>query len=79
MATDPETGLGALGQMIYEHGKVIIDAAIDEAMAGERAAILDGLRPATVLLRAADGQEVAAVPWSVILAVLSAGEATDGT
>jgi hypothetical protein len=76
---DYETGLPeALGQMIYEQGKVIIDGAIAGAMAGERAAILDGLRPATVLLRAADGQEVAAVPWSVILAVLSARESTDG-
>jgi len=79
MAMDYETGLPeALGQMIYEQGKVIIDGAIAGAMAGERAAILDGLRPATVLLRAADGQEVAAVPWSVILAVLSARESTDG-
>ena len=79
MAMDYETGLPeALGQMIYEQGKVIIDGAIAEAMAGERAAIFDGLRPATVLLRAADGQEVAAVPWSVILAVLSARESTDG-
>ena len=79
MAMDYETGLpGVLGQMIYEQGKVIIDAAIDEAMAGERAAILDGLRPATVLLRDASGNEVAAVRWSVILAVLSARETTDG-
>jgi cytidine deaminase len=37
MPTDPETGLPeVLSQMIYEQGKVIIDAAIDEAVAAER-------------------------------------------
>lgn len=70
--------LDRIGALMFEQGKVIIDAAIDEAMAGERAAILDGLRPATVLLRAADGQEVAAVPWSVILAVLRERKSDDG-
>ena len=37
MATDPATGLPeVLGQMIYEQGKVIIDAAIGDAVAAER-------------------------------------------
>jgi hypothetical protein len=68
--TTPEE-MDRIGALVLKQGKAIIDAALAEAMAGDRAAILDGLRAATVLLRDSDGREVSAVPWSVILAVLT--------
>jgi hypothetical protein len=68
--TTPEE-MDRIGALVLEQSRVIIDAAIEEAMAGDRAAILDGLRPHMVLMRDWSAREVSVVPWSVILAVLT--------
>ena len=84
MATGYETGLPeALGQMIYEQGKVIIDAAIGEAMAGEQERIRTAATEASFTLfrpgnGPAHGQSMEVVPLGELLAILGE-ESTDGS
>ena len=84
MAMDYETGLPeALGQMIYEQGRVIIDGAIDEAVAAEQERIRTAAREASFTLfrpgnGPAQGQRLEVVPLGELLAILGEG-GPDGT
>ena len=76
MTMDYETGLPeALGQMIYEQGKVIIDGAIAGALAAERERIRTAAREASFTLfrpgnGPAHGQSMEVVPLGEMLAIL---------